>query len=138
MNLRYLLTISASDLGTPPKSATASVYILVSEVNRNSPRFIGNAQAFQATIPETRPVGSTIGKVTATDDDAGMNGKINYVIVSGDSDGMFEIDRDEGYLSIAKGLDYETRTAFHLNVTASDRGAVVKSIWRIFSVNITD
>ena len=107
-------------------------------MNLHSPRFHGSGLAFQVTIPEDKVIGATIADVTADDDDDGVNGQVSYYITGGDTEGLFSIDENEGYLKIAKALDYETVTEHRLNVTARDRGVIPRQATRVFTVYLTD
>ena len=52
------------------KSSTTSVSIQVAPVNRNAPQFNVN-QVFSTEIPESQVVGSSVGRITASDSDGG-------------------------------------------------------------------
>lgn len=52
--------------------------ILVLDVNDNSPEF--SQQFYQVSLPENTPAGTSITHVSATDKDAGDNGKVRYTI----------------------------------------------------------
>jgi len=54
-NSSFLAT--AADRGLPRRQTTVPVYVYPLPANRHEPRFIGDRQAFTATVPEDRPVG---------------------------------------------------------------------------------
>lgn len=51
---------------------------------------------FHLRVPESAPVGSSVGKIKAHDLDMGTNAEVEYRIVPGDSSSMFDIDTDAG------------------------------------------
>lgn len=57
-------------------------------------------------IPESSPVGGTIGSVKATDADIGRNAELEYRIIDGDGMDMFDIvtqkDTQEGSITVRK------------------------------------
>ena len=134
----YTIQVEARDGGDPSKHAIVSVHLKVAPVNLHSPRFHGTGLAFQVTIPEDKVIGATIAAVTADDDDDGPNGQVLYYITGGDIEGLFSIDENEGYLKIAKSLDYESVSEHRLNVTARDRGVIPRHATRMFTVHLTD
>lgn len=69
---------------------------------------------------ETVKPGTVIGKVEATDDDAGFAGKINYRLSQQSSD--FKIDENTGEISIlsSANLDRETNDEITVQVVAID------------------
>lgn len=101
----YLLTIQATDLGEPPLSNQAIVNITILDANDNAPIF--NQLAYTAQISEDVHIGEFVIKVSATDLDSDMNGKIHYALVKGDHHQQFTIDPLTGNLTVAKPLDRE-------------------------------
>jgi len=64
-DLEYLVTVS--DRGEPVRSATATLQVTVVDSNDNRPRF--DRRVYHVTTPEDVPVGTSVGRVNATDDD---------------------------------------------------------------------
>jgi len=77
-NSSFLAT--ATDRGLPRRQTTVPVFVYVLPVNRHAPRFVGDEQSFMATVPEDRPVGYVVGRVSAVDTDSGDNGVVRYYI----------------------------------------------------------
>jgi len=84
-----------------------STAITLSGIN-HAPTFNGTA-AF--SVPETAPIGTTIGTISAADDDT-----ITYSL----SAGPFSIDPSSGTITSTAALDFETQPLITLTVTASD------------------
>ncbi|VDI43616.1 Hypothetical predicted protein, partial [Mytilus galloprovincialis] len=115
----YLLNILATDSGSITKnSATCTVSITIIDVNDNSPLFAQSV--YEVVLSEYTVVGDEIIQFVATDTDLGINAQITYSLTGGA--GTFVIDANTGKLYLDKGLDYETKREYKLNVSASDKG----------------
>ena len=133
----YVLTVTARDGGIPPLSDTTEVEISVMDVNDNSPIF--DAPQYQGSVPEDVVVGTSVTKVSATDADQGLNGRVRYALED-DGDGAFAIDSTTGTVRTAKQLDRESVARYTLKAVAVDRGnpplsSVVPIIIKIEDVN---
>ncbi|XP_043993270.1 protocadherin-15a isoform X2 [Gambusia affinis] len=114
---QYRLIVTASD-GNPGGTSTATVSIVVTDVNDNDPRFnITLGTSF--TVKEEQG-DLFVGQVTATDPDAGANGQVYYRIVNHPD--LFSISAN-GSIYTKRPLDRELRDQYSLIVEASD-GAV--------------
>lgn len=58
--------------------------------------------------------GSVVAQFNATDADLNKNAVIGYRIVSGNGDGVFEINNHTGELFTVKELDHETTTQYQV------------------------
>lgn len=116
----YLLSVQAVDGGAPPLSDLASVNVTVLDGNDNAPAF--SQSAYAARVREDAPPGERVLQLIADDADSGANGRVAYSIARGDPAGVFAIDADTGYLSLAAVLDRETTASYALEVRARDRG----------------
>lgn len=63
------------------------------------------------------PVGTSIFMVNATDPDQGTGGSVLFSFQPPSS--FFAIDGPRGTVTVTKGLDYETTTAYQLTVNAT-------------------
>jgi len=137
-NSSFLAT--AADRGLPRRRTTVPVFIYVLPANRHAPRFVGGRQAFMATVPEDRPVGYVIGRVSAVDRDSGESGVVRYYIAGGGGGGFFALDAVNGTLTVARPLDYETRRRFDVELVARDLGVGGQSLEdrRLFTVMVLD
>lgn len=59
-------------------------------------------------------------QVSATDIDDGLNGRVRYSIVSGDTNRDFSIAEDSGVVRVAKNLNFERKNRYILTVRAED------------------
>ncbi|XP_008567708.1 PREDICTED: protocadherin beta-15-like [Galeopterus variegatus] len=118
------LTLTALDGGSPHRSGTVQIRILVLDVNDNAPEFA--QMLYEAQVPESSPVGSLIVKVSAMDLDTGTNGEISYSLFysSLEISKTFELSSLSGEIRLIEKLDFETISAFELDIEASDGGGL--------------
>ncbi|XP_042325607.1 protocadherin-23 [Sceloporus undulatus] len=133
----YQLLILASDHGSPPLNATATVSITVLDSNDNPPVF--TSLEYHINVKENFPVGSHIISVSANDYDSGTNAVITYNIISGNDKGHFQLEEKSGSLHLVRALDYEETMEFTLTVQASDGGVNVKHVaFAVVFISILD
>uniref|UniRef100_A0A8C6SFH8 Cadherin domain-containing protein n=1 Tax=Neogobius melanostomus TaxID=47308 RepID=A0A8C6SFH8_9GOBI len=113
----YLLHIQAADAGSPPLHSVGKVNITLRDINDNRPVFYP-VQYF-ANVKENEPSGSYVTTVSATDPDLGRNGTVKYIITAGDTS-KFRINSNSGKISTLVPLDREEKTAYQLQVSATD------------------
>ncbi|KAM6222710.1 protocadherin beta-7 [Rhynchocyon petersi] len=118
------LTLTALDGGSPPRSGTALVRILVVDINDNAPIFAQSL--YQVQVPENRPVGSLVVTVSASDLDTGSNGEIHYALFYATERILktFQINSTSGDLHLRAQLDYETIQNYTLTIQAKDGGGL--------------
>ncbi|XP_028909152.1 protocadherin beta-3-like [Ornithorhynchus anatinus] len=133
------LTITALDGGSPPRSGTAGVHILVVDINDNTPEF--TQPQYEVQIPENSPKGSLVTTVSANDIDTGINGEIAYTFfhVSDYIRKMFEINQISGEMRLIGELDFEARQSYMVDIQASDGGGLsAKSAVRVQVLDVND
>lgn len=130
----YRLLVLAIDRGATPLSSTATISVVVEDVNDNPPRF--DTDIIKMFIAENSPIGSVVGLILATDPDDGPNAGISYSIVGGpDADKFRLISRngEPAELLTKTDLDYETsKKKYAVVVRASSpplRSDVEAHIW---------
>lgn len=127
----YTLIIKATDQTTNTSerlSSAATVRVVVTDANDNSPVFVSPTSKF-VKINDGSPVGAALCRVIAVDADSGDNGKVSYVISSGNENGKFIIGYDSGVVTLARPLlsldGGGSGGKYVLNITASDHGKAV-------------
>ncbi|XP_072682303.1 protocadherin beta-7-like [Canis lupus baileyi] len=118
------LTLTALDGGSPPRSGTTLIHILVLDVNDNVPEFVQSL--YRVQVPENSPVGSLVVAVLARDLDAGSNGEIVYAF-SYATDRIlktFRINSTSGKLYLKAELNYEAIQTYTLTIQAKDGGGL--------------
>ncbi|XP_071088407.1 protocadherin-9-like isoform X2 [Haliotis cracherodii] len=135
----YRLTIFAKDGGSPRRSGSVDINIVVTDVNDNTPHF--DIRTFTVLVKEDHPVGSTILTLTAMDEDIGKNSELSYSIsprATSKVSETFMIDSVSGELYPIKQLDYEQEKQYHFPVVVQDQGNPVRSTEASVIVNVTD
>lgn len=114
----HVLTVVASDHGSPPRSATQLLTVSVADVNDEAPAF--QQQEYSVLLRENSPPGTSLLTLRATDPDLGANGQVTYGGISGEN---FSLDPDTGVLTTLRALDREEQEEINLTVYARDRGS---------------
>nr|XP_031528070.1 protocadherin beta-18-like [Vicugna pacos] len=133
------LTLTALDGGSPPRSGTALVRVLVLDINDNAPEF--ERPLYEVLVPEDSPLNSLVVKVSATDIDAGINGELSYSFshVSRDIRKTFEIHPISGEVRLKALLDFELIQSYTINIQAIDGGSLSgKSSILVHVVDVND
>ncbi|XP_042565502.1 protocadherin-15a isoform X2 [Clupea harengus] len=129
---QYLLIVTASD-GHPGSTSTTTVNIVVTDVNDNDP-------TFDLTLPRNLTVQEEradlfVGRVRATDPDAGKNGEVRYRLLTHAS--LFNITAN-GSIYTAVPLDRERFGFYELVVEASDGAVDPRRTTLILQVEVID
>lgn len=132
----YNLTIQAVDMGSPPKTGTKSLVVVVADVNEFPPNFF--QKQYVANVLETLPVGSFIANLVAEDKDSGINAQLTYRIVSGNTLGWFKINSQTGLVILNKRLKYNLATEVVMNISAQDGASVPLISYTKLTVRISD
>lgn len=135
-NQDLVIVVRSQDKGIPPLFTTVEVRMRITDINSFAPAF--QMQNFNREISETASVDTLVASISATDNDGGLNGEINYFIAEGDPQNLFLIGTTDGRLTVAKPLDFDTVPVHHLNITARDRGLLYKETSVIFTVSLRD
>uniref|UniRef100_A0A336LX47 CSON004492 protein n=1 Tax=Culicoides sonorensis TaxID=179676 RepID=A0A336LX47_CULSO len=133
-NLSHIVFQIACTIRSTRRKRNIPIIVRVSDINDNPPVFINTP--YETTVPESTPVGTTIFRnILAQDQDAGVNGLVEYFLVEGpqnisvpdtltaaDGYGIFAISYPhQGQVTVVKTLDYERIQRYYLTVVASDR-----------------
>uniref|UniRef100_A0A8C0CDG5 Protocadherin beta 6 n=1 Tax=Balaenoptera musculus TaxID=9771 RepID=A0A8C0CDG5_BALMU len=119
--LRLILT--ALDGGSPPRSGTTKIQIVVLDINDNTPEF--TQEFYEAQVPENSSLGSLVLTVSARDLDAGSFGEVSYALFQVDDVNQpFEINANTGEIRLRKTLDFEEFQSYQVDVEATDGGGL--------------
>ncbi|KAM9302022.1 LOW QUALITY PROTEIN: uncharacterized protein PAF06_015271 [Gastrophryne carolinensis] len=118
----YTLIIQAADMEGTGLSTTATAIIQITDANDNAPVF--DPIKYTALVPENE-VGFEVQRLSVTDNDEMKTPAWRAVYkIRGPEASFFSIvtdpDTNDGILSTAKGLDYETRKQFVLQITVEN------------------
>lgn len=132
----YMLTVVATDAGTPPLTGTTVVLLQVTNVNEYQTEFLTTGGAYSHTLPENTALGTLIFTVTAQDLDVGS--AITYAITVG-NDNSFTVDRQAGNIYLTKLLDRETTPSYSLTISANNgQGDVTNAILALTITDVND
>ncbi|KAM9266055.1 LOW QUALITY PROTEIN: protocadherin beta-15-like [Cariama cristata] len=131
-------SLIAVDGGSPPRSGTTQIHIIVLDVNDNAPVF--TQKMYSGQILENAPEGSVVLSVVATDRDVGDNGDISYHFsqVDDQTKSAFIIDPMSGEIKLTKPLDFEAAQNHEFSVQATDGGglsAICRVLVEVVDVN---
>ena len=122
----YRLTLTAFDGGSPPRSVSVQVAVVVLDTNDNRPTF--DRSSYDVTVDENLPIGTTVLRLHADDADDGANAVIRYHMTSsshasyGD---VFAVDEISGDVVVFGDLDFERVSVYHFEVYGIDSGPEV-------------
>ncbi|KAM9362525.1 protocadherin-23 [Symphorus nematophorus] len=123
---QHSLKVMVTDQGHPRLNATATVYILVTDINDNTPQFthLPASKELSVQIWAGLPAGSLVTNMFAKDLDAGENGTVIFSLVA-DEDGFghFKIDSESGDIRTAELFTQNTEPFYTLKIRAMDTGA---------------
>ncbi|XP_060765374.1 protocadherin gamma-A11-like [Neoarius graeffei] len=132
----FTLLLTAMDGGEPVLSGTVQIHVNVLDANDNAPIF--TQKIYKASIIENSPTGSTLTRVSASDADEGTNGQVTYYISNTDKSvkDVFNINEDNGEITLKGQIDYETKSHYQLDIQARDQGGLSDS--SKITVNVLD
>ena len=133
---RHQFIVTAYDLGSPSKSSTITVNVVVQDTNDNPPVFSQALYSFD--VAESINVNTKFAQVEATDMDSGHNGRINYLVQNGQNLDVFGIFSEDGWLYNRLKLDRERHERYTLKVVAIDSGIPARSATAEVVINVLD
>uniref|UniRef100_A0A8C2J1F6 Cadherin-22 n=1 Tax=Cyprinus carpio TaxID=7962 RepID=A0A8C2J1F6_CYPCA len=122
---RYELVVKATDMAGQMGglSGSTTVTIVITDVNDNPPRF--PQKMYQFSVSEGAAVGTSIGRVIATDADMGENTDMSYLIKDEEGGELFRVSTDgdtqEAIITIKKPLDFENKRTHNVVVEAVNK-----------------
>ncbi|XP_069131399.1 protein dachsous-like [Argopecten irradians] len=133
----YTMDVMVRDFGTPSRSDTTTVRIVLLDINDNTPQFTSDNRG---SVMENQPKGTDVLKVSAQDPDNEENGTVSYYFDEQGSNALslkhFELDPKSGWITTAEVLDYERNTEYSVVVVAVDYGTPQKSSSVIITISV--
>ncbi|XP_068183037.1 cadherin-23 [Antennarius striatus] len=114
----YNITITARDLGTPPRNSSVVVGVHVRDINDNDPVLLN--LPFNTSVSEGASIHTSVARVRARDADSGRNALLTYNITAGNRDGAFYINDTTGVVQVNRPLDRERVAEYRLTITVKD------------------
>lgn len=125
----YYLVARVANTMAPYLSSTASVTVYIADRNDNAPRIIFPTEGNDTVEVSARvPTGYILSRVIATDSDLGNNAKLTYSIAKGNEEQIFDIDPNNGAVSVQRDLTgSEIRDNHRILLMVQDMGEPRKS-----------
>ncbi|XP_053711047.1 protocadherin-23 isoform X2 [Synchiropus splendidus] len=123
-------------VGNGQQTAHCKVTITLLDINDNRPVF--EHDTYRAAVWEGQMLNTSVLQVFAFDDDSGINGQIEYSIISGNHNDAFVLDSTEGILRTNVLLDHEITSSYRLVLQATDRGSPSLSSTTTVTVQVVD
>ncbi|KAK7901830.1 hypothetical protein WMY93_018599 [Mugilogobius chulae] len=128
----YRLVVMATDRGTPPLTGTATLTVILDDVNDSRPRFIDPITIIN--VNESTPPGVVVATLTAEDPD--LHPRLEYYIISvearddgnnpvGGLQDSFGIDLHTGAVFVRNPLNRELVATFEIIVSVHDNASEV-------------
>ena len=93
---------------------------------------------YNHTALENISIGTNLVKLEAEDRDFGWNAQISYEIISGNDDGTFALDKNDGQVSLHKELDREKVDKYVLKFRAIDNGGLTSQHLATLEILVKD
>lgn len=133
----YRFDVYASDSGTPARTGTAIVELIVMDVNDERPTFLSPTYSFG--VGENRPPGERVGKISAQDADSHPYEQFSFSLLdSGSLSDAFSVDRKSGVVMTTRTLDREEQEAYHLVAVVRDDNSPSLSSTTVVMVSVGD
>ncbi|XP_041364041.1 cadherin-23-like [Gigantopelta aegis] len=120
----YVIGVIAYDSAYPTNHASSNVTI---SVNRNPNRPVFNPSSYAERIPESFPLGTSLLRVQATDDDAGQI--VRYEIVSStpqEGTNFFYLNSETGLITATRPLTETASNGFMFIIHSYDNGSPIR------------
>ena len=137
----YRLTVLAGDSGHLFTSG-ADVIVRVVDVNDNRPTLLRPAET-TICVGRTTARGRTVGRVAATDLDAGSNAEMKFRWINHDDDDdvgteLFQLSEDDGHVIARTDVCARVGRRFRFRVTVEDLGVPARSAVGTVSIVVND
>ncbi|XP_070558017.1 protocadherin Fat 4-like [Ptychodera flava] len=122
----YNLIVRADSLVNAALSASATVRVVVLDVNDNAPAF--DSSSYKAELLENSVCGTSVVSIAAVDGDSGLNSAVWYRLDPSYAHAAnhFKVDSISGLITVNTPPDHEEFTEIAFAVIASDRGIVAR------------
>ncbi|XP_045639556.1 cadherin-23 isoform X1 [Ursus americanus] len=126
----YRLTVVATDRGTVPLSGTATITILIDDINDSRPEFLNPIQT--VSVLESAEPGTVIANITAIDRD--LNPKLEYhiigIVAKDDTDRLvpdqeeaFAVNINTGSVMVKSPLNRELVATYEVTLSVIDNAS---------------
>ena len=131
----HRVTFLCQDAGSPPRTSSVDIAIVVTDENDNAPSF--TQALYSAVVKENNAEGILLMTVTAEDIDAGDNGAVVYTLM-GEAQKYMVVNSVTGNVTARVSFDREKIQQIRGTIVASDRGSTPLSSTASILVEIED
>ncbi|MEJ1272768.1 hypothetical protein NN561_003622 [Cricetulus griseus] len=126
---QFVLSVKATDQGSPPMSATAIVRVSISMSDNSHPKF--THKDYQAEVNENVDIGTSVILISAI-----SQSTLIYEVKDGNINGVFTINPYSGVITTRRALDYEQTSAYQLIIQATNMAGMASNA--TVSIQIVD
>ncbi|XP_033830409.2 protocadherin gamma-A3-like [Periophthalmus magnuspinnatus] len=121
------LKLVAVDGGSPQRSGTVNINIIVLDANDNAPVF--NQSIYKSSVTENSPKGTHVVTVNASDADSGAYGQVTYSFSKSNApiSDFFEINKITGAIFVSNKIDFEKDKKIEFRVEGKDQGGLTNT-----------
>lgn len=134
----YVLTVQATDGGTPARSGRTQIRINVLDVNDCSPKY--TSSQYLVSVLSTVSIPTEVLKVHAQDYDSDENSEIYYFFKKFQTktkhDNCFTLDPHTGVVRVARDLALISGNVIRMTIVAQDRGNPPRSTETVVEVEL--
>lgn len=121
----HRIVLAAVDAGSQPRSSTAVVELIVTDVDDELPQF--TLPVYSLYVAENRPSGTEVGVVEARDSDGDPFNDFRFRLIGDNASDAFKIDLISGLITTRSTLDREQQALYRLTVVAEPAGTTSAS-----------
>lgn len=136
----FSISVLARDNGSPMRSTTGYISLLITDENDNSPQCTVSSYVLkqdEAIPPSLLPL-MLIKDLGCSDADSGIYGRLSFSVIEHSGSNIFVVNPGPlggGILNLTSDLDYETKKQYSIKITVRDGGLKSTEVSVIISVN---
>ncbi|XP_075458097.1 protocadherin alpha-6-like isoform X5 [Ascaphus truei] len=132
----YEIEIDAIDKGQYSMAGHCKVLVNILDMNDNPPEL--TVTSLNAPVSEDSSPGTVVAVISVHDRDSGLNGKVNCHISKHIPFTIKSTLREYYSLTVDGPLDRERKSAYDIEITATDEGSPALSVTKAIQIEISD
>ncbi|XP_021338999.1 protocadherin-11 X-linked-like [Mizuhopecten yessoensis] len=134
---QYHFRVIARDNGSNSRENTAQVIVRVKDLNDNAPVMTFPNETNSSILLSYRAEPeSLVTTIVAEDADIGENAEISFIIISGDDDGLFKLDRNSGEILLKREIKLFEIKMYTLDISLEDNGMPKQSTRHYINIQV--
>ncbi|XP_072558450.1 protocadherin alpha-C2-like isoform X1 [Paramormyrops kingsleyae] len=139
---KFQFQVQVQDAGLPPLSSNIMVNVFVLDQNDNAPIIISplptNGSFATETVPRSADAGYLVGKIIATDADAGQNSRLSHQLIQATDPTLFSLALYTGEIRTIRRLTDKDARRQRLIISVKDNGQPALSATISIIVSVVD